>query len=200
MHVEGLARLPGLFARESQLGARGQHVAQSDGCFQAREGGAEAEIRNRELLADDEFPSLELAVEHLRRALEALRTLCQRGRVGHAMRVTVVKTRRAYVYPARHFASKRTDKDLPRMGERLRLRKDFDVSGFSPEAQAILKGLKKPCDCPAFGKQCTPQNPLGATMVSAEGACAAYHAYGRHLEPQAQGLLSLGLAREGDSR
>jgi hydrogenase expression/formation protein HypD len=46
----------------------------------------------------------------------------------------------------------------------------------------ILKGLKKPHDCPAFGKQCTPQSPLGATMVSAEGACAAYFAYGRHLE------------------
>jgi hydrogenase expression/formation protein HypD len=45
----------------------------------------------------------------------------------------------------------------------------------------ILQGLKKPHDCPAFGKQCTPQNPLGATMVSAEGACAAYFAYGRHL-------------------
>jgi hydrogenase expression/formation protein HypD len=46
----------------------------------------------------------------------------------------------------------------------------------------ILRGLKKPCDCPAFGKQCTPQNPLGATMVSAEGACAAYYQYGRYLD------------------
>lgn len=46
----------------------------------------------------------------------------------------------------------------------------------------ILKGLKKPHQCPAFGKQCTPSNPLGATMVSSEGACAAYHAYGRHLD------------------
>jgi hydrogenase expression/formation protein HypD len=46
----------------------------------------------------------------------------------------------------------------------------------------ILKGLKKPRECPAFGKQCTPETPLGATMVSSEGACAAYHAYGRHLE------------------
>ena len=45
----------------------------------------------------------------------------------------------------------------------------------------ILKGLKKPHECPAFGKQCTPQHPLGATMVSAEGACAAYYHYGRHL-------------------
>ena len=45
----------------------------------------------------------------------------------------------------------------------------------------VLRGLKKPHECPAFGKECTPQTPLGATMVSAEGACAAYHAYGRHL-------------------
>ena len=44
----------------------------------------------------------------------------------------------------------------------------------------ILRGLKKPPDCPAFGTACTPARPLGATMVSAEGACAAYHAYGRH--------------------
>ncbi len=43
----------------------------------------------------------------------------------------------------------------------------------------ILKGLKKPHDCPAFGTSCTPQTPLGATMVSSEGACAAYFAYGR---------------------
>src|SRR5262249_48130260 len=46
----------------------------------------------------------------------------------------------------------------------------------------ILKGLKKPHDCPAFGTECAPQHPLGATMVSSEGACAAYYAYGRHLE------------------
>jgi hydrogenase expression/formation protein HypD len=45
----------------------------------------------------------------------------------------------------------------------------------------VLKGLKKPHECPAFGKECTPQHPLGATMVSAEGACAAYYNYGRHL-------------------
>jgi hydrogenase expression/formation protein HypD len=45
----------------------------------------------------------------------------------------------------------------------------------------VLRGMKKPHDCPAFGTKCTPQTPLGATMVSAEGACAAYYAYGRHL-------------------
>ena len=43
----------------------------------------------------------------------------------------------------------------------------------------ILRGIKKPHDCPAFGSTCTPDTPLGATMVSAEGACAAYFAYGR---------------------
>ena len=48
----------------------------------------------------------------------------------------------------------------------------------------ILKGLKKPHQCPAFGKECTPLTPLGATMVSAEGACAAYFSYGRHLASQ----------------
>jgi hydrogenase expression/formation protein HypD len=52
----------------------------------------------------------------------------------------------------------------------------------------VLRGVKKPHDCPAFGRQCTPEHPLGATMVSAEGACAAYYAYGRHLQtaPSAQ--------------
>jgi hydrogenase expression/formation protein HypD len=43
----------------------------------------------------------------------------------------------------------------------------------------VLQGLKKPHECPAFGKECTPQTPLGATMVSSEGACAAYYHYGR---------------------
>ncbi|MGW8227202.1 MAG: hydrogenase formation protein HypD, partial [Anaerolineales bacterium] len=44
----------------------------------------------------------------------------------------------------------------------------------------VLQGLKKPNECEAFGVQCTPQNPLGATMVSSEGACAAYYQYGRY--------------------
>jgi hydrogenase expression/formation protein HypD len=54
----------------------------------------------------------------------------------------------------------------------------------------ILQGIKKPHDCPAFGTQCDPQHPLGATMVSAEGACAAYYAYGRHLSDDR--LVTLG--------
>jgi hypothetical protein len=67
----------------------------------------------------------------------------ERGMVEHAMRFTVRNTRRAYVYPATHYASSKTNPNLPRMGERLRLRQDYDISGFSRHTQAILKGLKK---------------------------------------------------------
>jgi hydrogenase expression/formation protein HypD len=61
----------------------------------------------------------------------------------------------------------------------------FDVGGIHTEESSIcrsgevLQGLIKPHECAAFGKQCTPRNPLGATMVSSEGACAAYYAYRR---------------------
>jgi hydrogenase expression/formation protein HypD len=61
----------------------------------------------------------------------------------------------------------------------------FDVAGItSPEsplciAGQVLQGRKKPRECSAFGKECTPEHPLGAPMVSSEGACAAYHQYGR---------------------
>ena len=65
-----------------------------------------------------------------------------RGRIDHALRVTVRRTRRAYVYPARHFASRLDDETLPRMGERLRLRQDVDISDFPPHARAILTALK----------------------------------------------------------
>lgn len=68
---------------------------------------------------------------------------CERGLVKHAMRFTVRRSRRAYVYPATHFASSNRDENLPRMGERFRLRKDFDTSAFPPHAKAILEGLKK---------------------------------------------------------
>jgi len=43
----------------------------------------------------------------------------------------------------------------------------------------VLQGVKKPPECPAFGSRCTPEHPLGATMVSSEGACAAYYRYRR---------------------
>ncbi len=81
---------------------------------------------------------------------------------------------------------------IPKSGYRIRWEyRDHDAERlFEVEAIAtqesevcisglVLRGLRKPCDCPAFGRECTPQRPLGATMVSAEGACAAYYQYGR---------------------
>ena len=61
--------------------------------------------------------------------------------------------------------------------------KRFDVGEIQTQesplciAGNILQGLSKPHDCSAFGAQCTPEHPLGATMVSAEGACAAYYKF-----------------------
>jgi hydrogenase expression/formation protein HypD len=63
----------------------------------------------------------------------------------------------------------------------------FQISGIrtveSPLCRAgdVLRGVLKPAQCAAFGKECTPRHPLGATMVSSEGACAAYYNYGRFL-------------------
>ncbi|MEM6671362.1 MAG: hydrogenase formation protein HypD [Planctomycetota bacterium] len=51
-------------------------------------------------------------------------------------------------------------------------------------AGEILRGVKKPHECSAFGTKCTPERPLGAPMVSGEGACAAYYAYRRHATPE----------------
>lgn len=82
--------------------------------------------------------------------------------------------------------------EIPASGFQLRGRfqqydadRRFHVSGVtaheSPECISglILQGIKKPHECPAFAVKCTPENPLGAPMVSSEGACAAYYHYGR---------------------
>jgi len=63
--------------------------------------------------------------------------------IRHALRFTCQRTRRAYVFPARHFASSFTDSNLPPMGMRVRLKADYDISGFPPSVQVILKALKK---------------------------------------------------------
>ncbi len=65
------------------------------------------------------------------------------GEIRHAIRFTVPQTRRAYVWPGRHFASSLMDARYPPMGQRFRLRKDFDISGFSPANRVILRALKK---------------------------------------------------------
>lgn len=81
---------------------------------------------------------------------------------------------------------------IPLSGWRLRPEFDefnaevrFEVQGIEAHesplciAGQVLQGLSKPHDCPAFGRECIPENPLGATMVSSEGACAAYYRYAR---------------------
>jgi hypothetical protein len=67
----------------------------------------------------------------------------EKGVLEHAMRFTLAKTRRAYVAPASHWASSLNDDDLPPMGMRVRLKADYDTSGFGPEAKVILDALKK---------------------------------------------------------
>jgi len=82
---------------------------------------------------------------------------------------------------------------IPQSGLRLRpeyaacdANRIFDLGDMTVNEPAecisaqVLQGLKKPTDCPAFGMRCTPENPLGAPMVSTEGACAAYYHYRRH--------------------
>jgi hydrogenase expression/formation protein HypD len=81
---------------------------------------------------------------------------------------------------------------IPKSGYRLRdefaaldAENIFDVATIiTKESQLciagqVLQGLKKPHDCSAFGSQCTPEHPLGAPMVSSEGACAAYYHFGK---------------------
>jgi hypothetical protein len=63
--------------------------------------------------------------------------------IKHALRFTVGRSRRAYVYPARHFASGDTDPNLPPMGMRVRLKASFDIAGYSQGNQVILRTLKK---------------------------------------------------------
>ncbi len=67
----------------------------------------------------------------------------QQKEIRHALRFTARRTRRAYIYPARHWASRLTDPNLPPMGLRVRLKASYDVSGFSPTVQVILKALQK---------------------------------------------------------
>jgi hypothetical protein len=66
-----------------------------------------------------------------------------RGAINHALRFTARKTRRAYVYPARHYASDSNDPSLPPMGLRVRLKASFDVSGYPPQARIVLTALKR---------------------------------------------------------
>jgi hypothetical protein len=67
----------------------------------------------------------------------------KRGRIDHALRFTVSRSRRAYVYPARHFASSDDDPDLPAMGQRLRLKASFDISRYPRQSRIVLRALQE---------------------------------------------------------
>jgi hypothetical protein len=65
-----------------------------------------------------------------------------KGPIRHALRITVERTRQAFVWPARHYASDETDPSLPRMGERLRLKASVDISGLPRQARRVAKAMK----------------------------------------------------------
>ncbi len=67
----------------------------------------------------------------------------RKGRINHALRFTVSQTRRAFLFPARHFASSLTDPALPRMGERLRLRADYPVARLPRQARIVATALQR---------------------------------------------------------
>jgi len=67
----------------------------------------------------------------------------RRGKIDHALRVTAPDTRRAYIYPAPHFASDSQDPDLPAMGQRLRLKGSYDIRAFPRQARVVLRALKR---------------------------------------------------------
>jgi hypothetical protein len=74
--------------------------------------------------------------------LPILPLLARPGRIDHAIRVTVSRSRRAFVWPARHFASDDDDPALPRMGERLRLKASVSLSGLPPQARRVAQAMK----------------------------------------------------------
>jgi|GEM_PF-1188877 len=74
---------------------------------------------------------------------EVERALATGGEIPHPIRFTVENTQRAYIWPARHYASSSTDPDNPPMGLRFRLKANTDISGFSPQMQVILRTMKK---------------------------------------------------------
>jgi hypothetical protein len=67
----------------------------------------------------------------------------RRGRITHALRMTVSETRNAFVFPARHFASSASDPALPRMGERLRLKASVDISGLPRQARVVARAMRE---------------------------------------------------------
>ena len=114
---------------------------QADGSWKAGSGAAFDLTSNA--LRPDGWTSADAAGLPILPGLARYDEIAGEGVLDHALRFTVADTQRAYVYPATHFASSSTDADLPPMGLRVRLKADFDISGFPSVVQTILKGLKK---------------------------------------------------------
>jgi hypothetical protein len=113
---------------------------QQDGSWVAGSG-AVFDLRSNDLRTDD-WTSADAAGLPILPGLVRYDEVTE-GEILHAIRFTAPSTRRAYVWPARHYASSLTGLNYPPMGQRFRLKADFDVTGFSPEVQVILRALKK---------------------------------------------------------
>lgn len=113
----------------------------SDGGWDAGSG-AVFDLTSNELRRDG-WTSADAAGLSIFAGLVRYDEVVERGEITHAVRFTVSRTQRAYIPPATHFASSNTDPDLPPMGLRVRLRADYDISGFSTHVQTILRALKR---------------------------------------------------------
>lgn len=111
----------------------GRHIAASGAIFDLKTGGKRP----------DGWTSADAAGLPILPGLVRYDEVMGAGEIKHALRFTVPKSKREYIAPARHHAGHGDDPDLPPMGMRVRLKKDFDVSGYPQEAQVILKALQK---------------------------------------------------------
>ncbi|MDD5628386.1 MAG: hydrogenase formation protein HypD [Elusimicrobia bacterium] len=137
----------------------------------------------------DIFQGLAMLVRQLERGTCAVQNQYSRSARAEGNQAAIALVREVFEPCARQW---RGIGPIPQSGLRLRqayssldAEKRFQVEGVKASepkeclAGEVLRGLRKPRQCPAFGTLCTPDNPLGAPMVSSEGACAAYHRYHR---------------------
>jgi hypothetical protein len=129
----------------------------------------------------------------------------RRGRIDHALRITVPRSRRAFVYPARHFASDDPDPNLPAMGQRLRLKRSFDTSRFPRQSRVVLRALKR--YGAIRGRQRRPLvrqrgafAALGQRRPALTAARAGRRLGGRRFDATEQAARTLGERRSGRRR
>lgn len=98
---------------------------------------------NSNALRPDTWTSADAAGLPIFPGLVRYEEVAEKGEINHALRFTVRNSRNAFVHPATHGASESNNEDYPPMGMRVRLKADFDITGFSPHIQVILRALKK---------------------------------------------------------